>query len=228
MTSAKAGSTSFAVPEPWTVVADGYDAHTRGFLARFSLAALDYLVLEPTFHVLDVGCGPGTTVLQLARRVEALTAVDFSSEMLRALQNHLSQEGIENVTVLEADGQQLPMQGERFELALSMFGLMFFPDRPRGLSELIRVLRPGGQVLIGGWAPVSRSSLMGLVFDAMQAADPAMGAPPPDLSSYQNRQVLEQELRDAGFVDVRRPVNLHGSTRKRDARHVPLGRSCRA
>ena len=51
------------------------------------------------------------------------------------------------------DGQALPWGENEFDAAFSMFGLMFFPDRARGFSELYRVLKPGGIAVVSSWAP---------------------------------------------------------------------------
>jgi ubiquinone/menaquinone biosynthesis C-methylase UbiE len=84
-----------------------------------------------------------------------------------------------------------------------MFGLMFFPDRSRGLSEMFRVLKPGAQVVIGAWASVTRSPLMICLFDALRFMDPSMKTPADDIDSYENPEVLKRELTTAGFEDAR-------------------------
>src|SRR5690606_38246203 len=89
-----------------------------------------------------------------------------------------------------------------FDLGVSMFGILFFPDRRRGFRELFRVLRPGGQVLVSSWAPIARSSAMQLLFAALRAADPNVRPPEADPTSLENPEVFERELREAGFRDV--------------------------
>src|SRR5690606_21311546 len=96
-----------------------------------------------------------------------------------------------------------------YDLGVSMFGLMFFPDRVRGMKELHRVLRPGGQVVIGSWAPAARSPLMAQMFSVVRIIDPSIPEPVEDKTNHENPDVLRAELEEAGFVDVRVDVIEH-------------------
>lgn len=68
------------------------------------------------------------------------------------------------------DGQKL--ENDRFDAAFSMFGLMFFPDKVRGLKEIHRVLKPKGKIAVSSWAPISNSILMQCLFGALRKANP--------------------------------------------------------
>jgi SAM-dependent methyltransferase len=83
-----------------------------------------------------------------------------------------------------------------------MFGLMFCPDRIRGLREMLRVLRPGGIAVVSSWAPIDESPLMSLLFGAIRAADPSMPAPQKDMLSLENQELFQDELVRAGFSEV--------------------------
>ena len=120
--------------------------------------------------------------------------------MLARLRLNTAAAGLSNVEVHQADGQALPFPDESFDLAVSMFGLMFFPDRTKGFSELCRVLRPGGQALVSSWAPASRSPLMQTVMAAFQSDDATPGEPPP--SGLEDPLVFEREMQAAGLSDV--------------------------
>jgi len=183
-------------------VADGYEEVTRPYLGRFSAIGLERLGLEAGHRLLDVACGPGTTTLLAASRVRHVDALDFSPAMLEQARKNVADSGLSNVTLHEADGQNLPFLAESVDRAVSMFGLMFFPDRARGLRELFRVLRPGGKALVSSWAPVSESPLMDALFAAIRILDPSRPAPQTDIASLENPRVLEGELRAAGFSHV--------------------------
>jgi hypothetical protein len=90
-----------------------------------------------------------------------------------------------------------------------MFGLMFFPERKKGYSEIYRTLIPGGHVCISSWAPVGRSPMMELMFGALRAIKPDMASPTTDTQSLENPDILESELITAGFRDVK----VHGLTK---------------
>lgn len=191
-----------AEPSPWNMVAAGYDTYTRDFLGKYSSWALQQISLPETAQIVDVACGPGTTSLLLADRVSHIDAVDFSAQMLEKFRRHLQVQGASNVTLHEADGQNLPLRDSVYDLGISMFGLMFFPDRVQGMRELFRVLQPGGQVVIGSWASAARSELMSLLFETVRLIEPAIPGPVEDIKSLENPAVLKAELEEAGFVDV--------------------------
>lgn len=192
-----------ASPEPWSLVAEGYQETTRLFLESYSLSGLEMVSYDVDTEVVDVACGPGTTTLLLAPQVKRIACVDFAEGMLAQLNRNLTEAGITNVECHHADGQHLPFDDGRFALGVSMFGLMFFKDRRRGFRELHRVLRPGGQVLVSSWAPLALSPAMQVLFRALAAADPSRPEPQADITSLENPEVFERELRDAGFSEVK-------------------------
>lgn len=192
-----------AAPEPWNLVAQGYDEVTRPFLAKFSEYALTELSLHSDAAFLDVACGPGTATLLAAPRVGSVVAIDFAEDMLQLCRANVARTGLTNVSVQKGEGQALPLTDDSFDGAVSMFGLMFFPDRKRGMRELVRVLRPGGVAAVSSWAPVIESPAMMALFDAFRAIDPTQPTPQADVASLENPAVFLEEMRDAGFVEVR-------------------------
>lgn len=187
---------------PWDLVAEGYDDVTRAYLAQFSEEALPHLRLTAESQLLDVACGPGTTTLLAAPRVRQVTSLDFSQNMLSHLEHHLKEDSVDNVTVVHGDGQALPFADDGFDAAISMFGLMFFPDRVRGMREIHRVLVSGGRVVIASWAPAAQSPLMAAMFDAVRAIDPDRPESPSELESLENPSVFQTELERAGFSKI--------------------------
>lgn len=188
--------------EPWDLVAEGYAAEAVGLMTPFSARALELSGVSTDSEVLDVAAGPGTLTVLAAPRVKRVRAVDFSEQMLAQLAGVLRERELWNVEASVGDGQALGFADASFDAAFSMFGLMFFPDRPRGFRELFRVLKPRGRAVVSSWAPVERSSLMSLMFGAMRAADPSRPAPQQDLLSLENPELFARELSEAGFVDV--------------------------
>lgn len=200
---APASPSPLATPGPWDLVAAGYQEATRPYLARFSALGLEQFGLDSSQRLIDVACGPGTTTLLAAPRVRSVDAVDFSPLMLEQARQNVAAAGLTNVTLEECDGQSLTYGDGLFDRAVSMFGLMFFPDRSRGFRELFRVLRPGGRALVSSWAPVAQSPLMDALFAALRVFDPSRPAPQADIASLENPRVLESELEAAGFREVK-------------------------
>lgn len=201
----------FSLPEPWELVADGYADELDLLMRNFSLSAAELLNPARDAIVIDVATGPGTLSLDLAPRVQRIDAIDFSPRMLERLRAAARARNLANIQATHADGQALPFANDSYDAGFSLFGLMFFPDRPRGYAELLRVLRPGRRALISSWAPVEESSLMTLMFGAIAALDPNFTAPRKSAAGLENPEVLAAELSQAGFRDVSVSKVTHGA-----------------
>ena len=198
-----------SVVEPWDLVSEGYTLESSNVMLSFARHAISLADPAPSAQVLDVATGPGVLALELAPRVARVDAVDFSPAMLEQFELQRRARGIENACARLADGQALPFADASFDAAFSMFGLMFFPDRSQGFSELYRTLRPGGVAVVSSWAPVDQSSLMTLMFGALRAADPSRAAPQRNPLNLENPDVFAKELQAAGFRDVRVEPRTH-------------------
>jgi ubiquinone/menaquinone biosynthesis C-methylase UbiE len=200
-----------ASPGPWDLVAADYEQVTRKFLEAFSISGLAMLDYDERTRAIDIACGPGTTTLILAPTVRHVTAVDFSTAMLDELRRNVAAAKAANIEITGTDGRELPFDDASFDLGVSMFGLMFFPDRGKGFAELHRVLAPGGQALVSSWAPASQSPLVRTIVAALQPDD----APAQTMSRFsglEDKAIFEAEMREAGFADVRIEAVTHGMT----------------
>lgn len=193
---------NLATAAPWDLVAEGYSEVSVEFFRGFNDAALEIIAPGENDRILDVGCGPGTLALTAAARVASIDALDFSENMIAILRRRAADEGIENITPLVGDGQDLPYDDGVFDAAFSMFGLMFFPDRAAGIAEIHRTLKAGGRACISSWAPVDQSPQMQVMFGALRAINPDIPEPKTDVDSLENPERLAAELAAAGFVEV--------------------------
>jgi SAM-dependent methyltransferase len=109
---------------------------------------VEWLSIPSGGVALDVGSGPGNVTAQLARAAgpDGLAlGIDISEPMLaRAVE---AQAG-PNVGFLHADAQQLPLRDETVDAAVSLAVLQLIPDPAQTLSEIARVLRPGGRMAV--------------------------------------------------------------------------------
>jgi demethylmenaquinone methyltransferase / 2-methoxy-6-polyprenyl-1,4-benzoquinol methylase len=115
-------------------------AMTAGLDRRWRRLAAE-AVVRPGDRVLDACCGTGDLALAAGRAGGLVTGVDFSPAML-ARARHKSAA----VEWVEADVLALPFPAETFDAATVGFGIRNVPEVEEGLSELARVLRPGGRL----------------------------------------------------------------------------------
>ena len=181
----------------WDLAAAGYERHAHRLTASFASRALDLADVRPGQRVLDLACGPGWLTEMALARGASVTAVDLSAEMAARCRARCP-----DATVLEHDGQDLPFL-ESFDVAISCFGAVFFPDRGAGWASLLRSLRPGGMAVVTSWAPSTVPSPGRDVFEAaVRAALPDRQSPPPSPDALQGAVELQRELEAAGFVEV--------------------------
>lgn len=98
-------------------------------------------------RVLEVGCGPGVYTVQAAPRLKPdgqLIAVDLQQEMVERASERVREAGLDNVEFYVADAHQLPLEDASVDRAFLVGVLPEIPNPQGALSELHRVLRPGG------------------------------------------------------------------------------------
>lgn len=157
--------------------------------------------------VLDVGCGCGTTTIELARRVSShgsVMGVDVSRPMLAWARERAMKGRITNVTFTLADAQTYLFR-RQFDLLYSRFGVMFFEDPPRAFANLHRALNPDGRVAFACWQNIHRNPWLGMpLMAAMKHITIEMPANPeaPGPFAFADADRVERILDQAGFRDV--------------------------
>jgi ubiquinone/menaquinone biosynthesis C-methylase UbiE len=96
---------------------------------------------------LDVGCGTGFLTFELAARGHRVTGVDFAPAMIAEARRKAAARGLA-VTLEEADAERLPFAAARFDLVISRHLLWTLPHPEAAIGEWIRVLRPGGRLVV--------------------------------------------------------------------------------
>ena len=104
--------------------------------------------------VLDLGCGDGTTAIPAARLGADVLGVDIARSLVEAGNRRAREQGLANCFFQEGDASRLHgLEDHAFDLVVSMFGAMFAPDPSGVASEMVRVTRPGGRIVMGNWIP---------------------------------------------------------------------------
>jgi SAM-dependent methyltransferase len=105
-------------------------------------------------RVLDLGCGDGTTALPAARLGADVLGVDIAANLVAAGNQRAQAEGLDNCRFQEGDASHLDdLADDSFDLVVSIFGAMFAPRPFDVAKEMVRVTRPGGQIVMGNWIP---------------------------------------------------------------------------
>ena len=168
---------------------------------------LDLVKMAEGSRVLDVGAGAGDSTLVAAQRVGSsgrVLATDISTSMLEVAAESARQAGLNNVDTRVMDAQRLDLEPDAFDAAVSRNCLMLIPDYQRALTEIRRVLKPGGRFAAIVFSTPERCPYLSIphaiVLRVGRLASPAperfgefrLGAP----------GVLEDAYRTAGFLAI--------------------------
>ncbi len=127
-------------------------------------------------HVLDLGCGDGTTALPEARLGANVLGVDIARNLVEAGNMQAAIEGLTQCRFQEGDATDLHnLESKRFDLVVSIFGAMFAPKPFDVAKEMVRVTRPGGRIVMGNWIP-GDPTLVAQILKISSAYTP----PPPE------------------------------------------------
>lgn len=177
-----------------------YEEVFEPFSTAFAELAIERLGARRGLHVLDVGAGSGGGALALAARGHTVTAIDAAPRMIARIKERAAGK---SVSAEVMDGQALRYADDTFDAALSVFGVILFPDAVRGLSEMRRVVRPGGRVAVVTWTEPQHYELSAELRIAIDTVRPGSrpGALPAQLR-FREREACATLFRSAGFADI--------------------------
>lgn len=191
--------------DAWNAIAAGYDEFVTPTHMWLANQGLGRVKLKPGMRFLDVAAGSGALSIPAARLGARVLSVDLSAAMIERLTARAETEGLD----LEGrvmDGHALDLEDDTFDVSGSQFGVMLFPDLPRGLREMVRVTRPGGRVLLNAYGPPQQVEFLGFFMGAMQAAVPDFDGLPTDPVplpfQVADPEKLRQQFVNAGLKDV--------------------------
>ncbi len=107
--------------------------------------------VNPGDAVLDIGCGAGVDTLlagMMAGATGTAVGIDLTAEMLRRAEVNLALTDLKNITFVMASGEKLPFEDNIFDVVISNGAMNLIPDKAGTLKETIRVLKPGGRLMI--------------------------------------------------------------------------------
>ena len=181
---------------------------TAGMHQRWRERAVELARVGPGSRALDVATGTGDFAVALRAAGAEVVGCDFSEEMLERARRKEPSARFE-----WADALALPYEDDSFDAATVGFGARNFSDLGKGLREMVRVVRPGGRVVVLEITTPQKpplSTFFSLWFDR---AVPALGRLAGDEAAYSylpssvkrfpDPRALAGELADAGLEDIR-------------------------
>jgi ubiquinone/menaquinone biosynthesis C-methylase UbiE len=150
---------------------EAYDSYMGRWSKRLASGFLEFAGLVEGGAVLDVGCGTGSLTFEIAaRRIAAsIDALDYELGFVEAIN---TRKGAASINVRQGDAMALPYESAQFEMALSLLVLHFVPDAVRAISEMVRVVKPGGVVAAAVWDTFGGMPSLRMFWDTVAAIHP--------------------------------------------------------
>ena len=146
--------------------------------------------VRPEQIALDVACGTGVIAVTAARLGAKVSGLDLTPELLERARYNSALAQV-NIDWHEGDVEQLPFSDAQFDVVLSQFGHIFAPRPALAVSEMLRVLKPGGTIAFSTWPP---QHFVGRSFALMAKYMPP---PPPGIVSpilWGDEKVVRERL----------------------------------
>lgn len=181
--------------QAWLEVSDLIDLQ----LSPLGKRAIDALAPRPSEVIVDVGCGAGQTVLQLAERVGSggeVIGVDIARLLIERAR--LRAAGLRQVRFIECDATHIPLPERSVDAIFSRFGVMAFADPIAAFSNFHRLLKQSGRMAFVCWRSLAENELDIL---PLRAAGMENRADPTPFR-FADPNFLRDVLQTAGFSQI--------------------------
>lgn len=193
-----------AVGERWATLQIEIDA----LFAPLGAAALAFAAPRAGEAVLDVGCGCGATVLDLAAAVGPtgrVRGVDVSTPMLDLARRRVAEQELAQVDLALGDASCEGFEAGVYDLVFSRFGVMFFNHPTAAFAHLRTALAPGGRLAFACWQPMTANPWFAVPVEAvLPLVGPQPSADPtaPGPFAFADPDRVRAILAGAGFSDI--------------------------
>jgi ubiquinone/menaquinone biosynthesis C-methylase UbiE len=190
--------------------APSYDHIGPRFFSYFGQRLVELSQIEPGAQVLDIASGRGAVLFPAAESTGNnghVTGIDISEVMIRETTQTIIQEKISNIELKQMDGEHLMFADNTFDIVTCGFAVFFFPQLDQAMSEIRRVLKPGGRLAITTWGNDDTSDWFDKLIEAYL---PPENDPNSKMESetsaepvFDSPNGLIQIMESAGFSDVK-------------------------
>ncbi len=207
-----------AVREIFDVVAPAYDLLNDllsfGMHRWWKLRCIRQAGIKPGMRVLDIASGTCDLAIEFARRAGAgcVTATDINETMLHYGAKRIRDAGVD-ARVVVADAERMPFAADSFDVATVSFGIRNMTHKDIALREMLRVLRPGGRLLVLEFSQCQRwlkpfydfysFHLMPKISQWVAGDGPAYQYLVESIRMHPNQSAFAAMMREAGFEDVK-------------------------
>ena len=156
----------------------------------------------PGTRALDVACGSGEPTLALAQAVlpgGTVVASDLVPDYLEAVLKSAAELGLTNISVQQADAENLPFPDESFDAVTCRLGVMFMADAEQALREMRRVLVPGGRASFVVWQALEKNPFHTCTHGVFSKYLPPRGPDAPSPHRFAEPGSLPAAMGRAGF-----------------------------
>jgi SAM-dependent methyltransferase len=202
-------------------------------LEPITRALLERARVERGHRLIDIGCGCGTTSLELGRRTGSagrVLGIDVSAQMLAHARTRLGP-GDRHVVFEQADASSYAFEPAAADQVFSRFGVMFFSDPVAAFRNFRAALRPRGRLVFSCWQALAdndwaRLPLLAALAHLPPPEPPEPGAPGP--FAFAEAARVREILQGAGYGDIhleelRTPLRLRGSIEDVAALYQEIG-----
>ncbi len=172
-------------------------------LGEKALAKLD---LQSNSKVLDIGCGCGSTTIEIAQIVSegAVTGLDISVPMLDKAKSEAKIQGIANVDFKVVDVQTEHLAYEEYDSVYSRFGVMFFDDPFEAFKNIFSSVRTGGELSFVCWQDPSLNPWQSLSLQVIRGYLDMPSPPPrsPGPFAFHEKDYVKEILEKSGFSNI--------------------------
>lgn len=188
-------------------IADVYDEGLSALLLSLHQKMLKEAQINENDQILNIGCGTGMDSFLTAQMLGpkgSVVGIDIAPEMVRRANEKAKVRGLSNVTFQVMDAEKLGFPANRFDTIISHWSLTYFPNDHIALKEALRVLRPGGRMVVSVVGRPEHSPFVMVPFRVVSKRLPrvAVSEGGPPTFRFAREGALESALTAAGFAST--------------------------